>query len=302
VAGLIRLNREYRAEAAILEAFRTDRPELVKYARHRVFVLVNSLDLAVLEALRYGRGLRADDLIAVHFMVDAAHAARLRDRWDSFDLDTRLRVVDCPDRQIIRALHALVVKAQKEHPHTNVTVLLPRRTYAPVLGRLLHDRTADKISRAVSRIPDAAATIVPYDVQSRIREAFPDLIETRIAEEVEKVEARILRSENRTVDDYEHPDRSAAVIPVNSVIPGRRATIEGRVSEVEDVTKNHKTFRWIVVGDQSGEIRVTFRPGQGDDIEPGQVLRVTGKANQSGNREISMLDPTYKVIEVPEES
>jgi amino acid transporter len=302
VAGLIRLNREYRAEAAILEAFRTDRPELVKYARHRVFVLVNSLDLAVLEALRYGRGLRADDLIAVHFMVDATHAARLRNRWDSFDLDTRLRVVDCPDRQIIRALHALVVKAQKEHPHTNVTVLLPRRTYAPVLGRLLHDRTADKISRAVSRIPDAAATIVPYDVQSRIREAFPDLIETRIAQEVEKVEARILRSENRTVDDYEHPERPAAVIPVNSVIPGRRATVEGRVSQVEDETKNQKTYRWIVVGDDSGEIRVTFRPGQGDDIEPGQVLRVTGKANQSGNREIAMLDPTYKVIEVPEES
>ena len=70
---LIRLNREYRAEAAILEMFRTDRPELVKYARHRVFVFVNSVDLAVLEALRYGKGLRSDELIAVHFMVDAAH-------------------------------------------------------------------------------------------------------------------------------------------------------------------------------------------------------------------------------------
>ena len=302
VIALIRLNREYRAEAAILEAFRTDRPELVKYARHRVFVLVNSLDLAVLEALRYGKGLRADDLIAVHFMVDAAHAAQLRNRWDSFDLDTRLRVVDCPDRQIIRALHALVVKAQNEHPHTNVTLLLPRRIYAPVLGRLLHDRTADKISRAVSRIPDAAATIVPYDVQSRIREAFPDIVEMRIARQVEKVETRVLRSENQTVEDYEHPERPAAVIPVNSVIPGRRATVEGRVSQVEDITKNQKTFRWIVVGDESGEIRVTFRPGQGDDIQPGQVLRVTGKANQGGNREISMLDPTYKVIEVPEES
>ena len=109
---------------------------------------------------------------------------QLRKRWDDFDLDTRLRVVDCPDRQIIRALQALVAKARNEHPHTNVTVLLPRRTYAPVLGRLLHDRTADKISRAVSRIPDAAATIVPYDVQSRIREAFPDILEERIAAKV----------------------------------------------------------------------------------------------------------------------
>jgi amino acid transporter len=302
VMGLIRLNREYRAEAAILEAFRTDRPELVKYARHRVFVLVNSLDLAVLEALRYGKGLRADDLIAVHFMVDAAHAARLRKRWDGFDLDTRLRVVDCPDRQIIRALQALVLKAQNEHPHTNVTVLLPRRTYAPVLGRLLHDRTADKISRAVSRMPDAAATIVPYDVQSRIREASPDTLEVRIARKFEKLETRIWQGENRTVEAYEHPERSATVIPVGHVIPGRHATVQGRVSQLEDVSKGPKVSRWIVVGDDSGEIRVMFPPGQGGDIQPGQVLRVTGKVKQSGVDRMSMVDPTYKVIEDPEES
>ncbi|MFZ0902681.1 MAG: amino acid permease [Mycobacterium sp.] len=302
VIALIRLNREYRAESAILEAFRTDRPEMVKYSRHRVFVLVNSLDLAVLEALRYGKGLRADELVAVHFMVDAARAAQLRDRWDGFDLDTPLRVVDCPDRQIIRALQALVVKAQKEHPRTNVTVLLPRRTYAPVLGRLLHDRTADKISRAVSRIPDAAATIVPYDVQSRIREAFPDILEMRIARQVEKVEARIWRGESQPAEAYEHPERSAAVIPVGSVIPGRRATVEGRVSQLEDVAKGQRTSRWIVLGDDSGEIRVTFPPGQGADIQPGQVLRVTGKANQTRDRRVSIDNPTYQVIEVPEES
>ena len=302
VIALIRLNREYRAEAAILEAFRTDRPELVKYARHRVFVLVNSLDLAVLEALRYGKGLRADELIAVHFMVDTAHATQLRKRWEEFDLDTRLRVVDCPDRQIIRALLTLVVQAQQEHPNTNVTVLLPRRTYAPVLGRLLHDRTADKISKAVSRIPDAAATIVPYDVQSRIREAFPDIWEMRIARQVEKLENRIWRGENQAVEDYEHPERSAAVIPVGHVTPGRRATVEGRVSQVEDVGKGQTTSRWIVIGDDSGEIRVNFRSGQGDDIQPGQVVRVTGKVSQSGNRQMTIVDPTYQVIEVPQES
>ena len=302
VIALIRLNREYRAESAILEAFRTDRPQLVKYARHRVFILVNSLDLAVLEALRYGKGLRADELIAVHFMVDAQHAAELRKRWDDFDLDTRLRVVDCPDRQIIRALQALILKARNEHPDTNVTVLLPRRTYAPVLGRLLHDRTADKISRAVSRIPDAAATIVPYDVQSRIREAFPYILEQRIAVKIEQVENRIWQGENQTVEAYEHPETSASVIPVDHLIPGRRATVEGRVSQVEDMTKRRRTSRWIVVGDESGEIRVTFRPGHGEDIQPGQVLRVPGKANQSGIRQVSMVDPTYRVIDQPEES
>jgi len=296
---LVRLNREYRAEAAILEMFRTDRPELVKYARHRVFVFVNSVDLAVIEALRYGKGLRADELIAVHFMVDAAHAAQLRKRWDHFDLDTPLRIVDCPDRRVTRAAQVLVAKARDEHRNTNVTVLLPRRTFAPLLGRLLHDRTADKIARAVSLIPDAAATIVPYDVESRIKEAYPDRFEQRIAHEVDKVEAWVAQGQDQDVEAYEHPELSA-VITVAGLISGQRATVEGRVSQVEDISKGRRTLRQIIVGDNSGEVSVTFRPGHGGaDIQPGQLLRITGKARQSGNRPVWMIDPAYLVIEEP---
>ncbi|OMC53208.1 DNA-binding protein [Mycobacterium sp. IS-836] len=297
---LMRLNREYRAEAAILEMFRTDRPELVKYARHKVFVFVNSVDLAVIEALRYGRGLRADELVAVHFMIDEAHAQLIRKRWDHFELDTPLRVVDCPDRRITRAAQMLVAKARDEQRNTNVTVLLPRRTYAPLLGRLLHDRTADKVSRAVSLIPDAAATIVPYDVQSRIQQAYPDNFEQRIARELEKVEAWVNEDEEEKVEAYEHPDPGPSVITVAGLIPGQRATFEGRVNQVEDVNEGRRTRRQVVIGDNSGEISVTFRPGHGGaDIQPGQLLRITGKPKQTGNRPMSLVDPTYQVIEDP---
>lgn len=119
-------------------------------------------------------------------MIDAVQAAQLKRRWEHFNLETPLRIIECPDRRLTRAVQELVARARAEYRDTNVTVLLPRRSYSPLLGRLLHDRTADKIARAVSRMPDAAATIVPYDVQSRIREAFPDLIEQRIARQVEK--------------------------------------------------------------------------------------------------------------------
>jgi amino acid transporter len=300
VFGLIRLNREYRAEAAILEMFRTDRPDLVKYARHRVFVFVNSVDLAVIEALRYGKGLRADELIAVHFMVDAAYAAQLRNRWDHFELDTRLRVVDCPDRRITRAAQLFVAKARDEARDTNVTVLLPRRTYAPLLGRLLHDRTADKIARAVSVIPDAAATIVPYDVQTRIEEAYPDRFDQKIVRELDKVEAWVSRGEDQDIEAYEHPDPSRSVITVAGLIPGHRATFEGRVNQVEDTTEGRRTLRSVVVGDNSGEITITFQAGRsGADIQPGQLLRITGKPRQSGHRPISMADPAYHVVEDP---
>ena len=193
VYGLIRLNRQYRAEASVLEMSRTERPELAKYARLRVFVFVDSVDLAEVEALRYGKGLHAEELLAVHFVVDADHSAQLQERWRHFEHDTQLRVIDCPDRHLSRAAQELVLHVKRDHPDTKVTVLLPRRTYSAMLGRLLHDRTADKMARAVSRIPGATAIIVPYDVESRIARVDPEALAERVrretGEEVLTVEA-----------------------------------------------------------------------------------------------------------------
>ena len=174
VYGLIRLNKQYSAEASVLEMSRTERPEFAKYPRLRVFVFVDTIDLAEVEALRYGKGLHADELTAVHFVVDADHSAKLQERWQHFEHDTQLRVIDCPDRHLSKSAQELVLQVKRDHPDTKVTVLLPRRTYSAMLGRLLHDRTADKMARAVSRIQGATAIIVPYDVESRIARVNPD--------------------------------------------------------------------------------------------------------------------------------
>ena len=222
----------------------------------------------------------------------------LQKLWDRFDLDTPLRVVDCPDRQLHRAAQELVATERNEHPDTSVTVLLPRRAYGP-LERLLHDRTADKIAKAVSRTPGAAATIVPYDVESQISEAFPHTVEQRIARRFADVEARIWRGETHTTASYEQPERSPTAVAMSKLIPGRSATIEGRVSEVEDVTKRQQTVHSVLVGDDSGQIRITLRPEQGGaEIIPGQLLRITGQARRDDNSQaITMADPSYQVVE-----
>jgi amino acid transporter len=171
VFGLMRLNRQYRAETSVLEMSRTERPELIKHERHRVFVFVDHYDLAVVEALHYAAGLQPDKLTAVHFVIDAIHAGRLQQRWEHFQEQTPLRMIECPDRHLSKAGQELVLQEINDNPGTKVTVLLPRRTYAPLVGRLLHDRTADRIAAAVSRIPDATAQILAYDVGSRIARA-----------------------------------------------------------------------------------------------------------------------------------
>jgi hypothetical protein len=144
---------------------------------------------------------------------------------------------------------------------------------------------------------------VPYEVQSRIREAFPDLFEERLTREVEKIQARIIRRDRQRLDDYEHPEPPPAVIAVDGLISGHRATVEGRVCAVDEKISHGKTIRVVTIGDASGELRVKFGPGHGGtEIQPGQLLRLTGKAQQSGNRPVYMADPSYHIIEEPEKT
>jgi amino acid transporter len=173
VATLIWLNRQYSMEATVLETIGSRRqkakepPEPPTYSRRTVFVFVDDFDLATIAALRYARSLRPTTLQAVHFVVDNIQADRLRQDWVRANTGIVLEFVDCPDRRIAAAAAAMV-SAEATLPGVGVTAILPRRSYAPVVGRLLHDRTADKMAQVISRIPYAVATIVPFDVRSRV--------------------------------------------------------------------------------------------------------------------------------------
>ena len=166
---LIRLNREYRMEARVLARIgQRQRPaDPPTYARRTVYLFVDDFDLATVAALRYARSLRPTTLTAVHFVIDSAQAATLRQDWLNARTGVTLDFIDCADRRLARAA-AELVSAEAEKPGVGVTAILPRRGYSPLLGRLLHDRTADRIAGVVSRIPHAAATIVPFDVHSRL--------------------------------------------------------------------------------------------------------------------------------------
>jgi amino acid transporter len=172
VFALIRLNRQYRSEAGALQAIGDRRasgvgPSQPNYSRRVVVVFVDDFDLSTVAALRYAKGLRPTALRAVHFVIDTEQAEKLRQAWLP-DRSVSLEFVDTPDRRLTRAA-AELVSQETATPGTQVTVILPRRSFSPLLGRLLHDRTADKIAGVVSRVPNAAATIIPFDVQNRLR-------------------------------------------------------------------------------------------------------------------------------------
>ena len=169
VPALIRMNREYTAESEVLETISENQPPPPPhYSRRTTFVFVDGFDLATLAALRYARSMRPTSIRAVHFVIDSVRADKLREKWTRADRGVPLDFVDVSDRRLTRAA-AELVEREVSDPGTHVTVVLPRRSYSALLGRLLHDRTADKIAAVVNRIPRSAATIIPYDVESRVR-------------------------------------------------------------------------------------------------------------------------------------
>src|SRR5258708_5984130 len=326
---LIRVTREYRMEAEVLERIEARRrlepaeSTSPTYSRRTVYVFVDAFDLATLAGLRYARSLRPTSLRAVHFVLDSAQATKLRQDWLRANTGVALDLVDCPDRRLAKAA-AEVVQAEALVPGVGVPAVLPRRSYTPLLGRLLHDRTADRIASVVSQIPHAAATIVPFDVRSRVesliakeRERAAGVTVTATAEqpeepakpEVSGTEERVrsgLKAPAETVEppsvtasdalDYNRPAPSTGATPIGQLPKRGRATVEGRVHAVEIVPVERNTVLACEIVDSTGQLTAMFYgrsyiPG----LDPGAKVRLTGQGGSRG-RAVVMINPAYELL------
>ena len=179
VYSLTRTNHQYRVEDVVLEeGVAVEACEAKILRRHVVVILIDRIDLAAARAIQYARTLMPDDLRAVHFNIDNQRAERLMERWQRVGL-TRLPldVIDCPDRRLGRA--ALELAAELADGETEVSILLPRRSYGRAWRRILHDQTADRIVDIVSQLSHVNATIVPFLVAPGIEERRPLTLPSR---------------------------------------------------------------------------------------------------------------------------
>ncbi|MDX6416036.1 MAG: hypothetical protein QOG28_656, partial [Trebonia sp.] len=339
VPALIRLNAEYRDEAEVLETVTGEQPPPAPhYSRRVVFVFVDSFDLATLAALRYARSLRPTQIRAVHFVIDSLRAEKLRDKWMRADRGVALDFIDCPDRRLIKAATDLAER-EIEDPGTHVTVILPRRSYSPLLGRLLHDRTADKIAAAVSRIPRSAATIVPYDVPSRVAvlQARQAAAKAGRAGKVAGPAAPAVSTSPTSVSPTPVSPTSASAaavdlaataremaresdvvtahsVPVQSgngttpglaaigTVTGGKVTVEGKVRVVEIRPVERNSVLAVEINDSTGNLTAMF---YGRSHIPGLIcgarVRFTGSARIRGGQPV-MINPAYELVSHGEEA
>jgi amino acid transporter len=305
---LIRLNREYRMEAEVLEnisgrkdaGITTREPN---YSRRVVLIFVDDVDLATFAAVRYARGLRPTTLRAVHFVIDTAQAQKVHEKWVRFGQDIPLEMIDTPDRRLTRASLELVNR-EAQAPRTQVTVVLPRRGYAPLTGRLLHDRTADKIAEVISRVPHAAATIIPFDVESRVHllHARHTAVEAGGAEKATPVPSRGKEKPTPAANGRQHgasggPAAAAdGVTPIAALGAGAKSAVIGRVKAIEiRPMENSCVFEAAVVDDTGTLTAMFYGRNHITGFEPGARLRLDGKVSMRGGGP-AMINPAYELL------
>ena len=318
VPALIRLNSEYRSESEVLETLSGNQPPPPPhYGRRTVLVFVDGFDVATLAALRYARSQRPTTIRAVHFVIDNVQAERLRQKWTRADRGVPLDFIDVPDRRLTRAAAELVEREAAE-PDTFVTVVLPRRSYSALLGRLLHDRTADKIAAVVSRIPRSAATIVPYDVESRVRvlqerqaakiaasgsavvaaQPGPAAARSAVAEPA-VAQPSVAKNGNgsaRAAKDGDRPSPAPGVTQIGSLTTPGRAVVEGRVIVVEIRPVQRNSVLACDINDGTGVLTALF---YGRSHIPGIVcgarVRLHGAVGMKNGQPV-MTNPAYELL------
>jgi amino acid transporter len=336
VFALIRLNREYRSEAEVLEHIEGQvtaghMPRQPNFTRRVVVVFVDDWDLATIAAIRYAKSLRPTSVRAVHFAIDSAVATRLQAAWQA-ERGVQLEIVDCPDRRLTWAAEELV-RTEASVPGTQVTAILPRRSYSPLISRLLHDRTADKIAGVVSRVPNAAATIIPFDVRNRVRvlqerqaaraakaaaaqpvpadtagEAQPGAAAAQkplpvppTGPDQRELAADTAAATPDTVPlpgagSYMRPVPPPGVNPIGSLHQPGKAVVEGRVRVVEIRPVERNSVLVAEISDATGDLTAMFYGRQ--DI-PGMMcgarVRFRGPVGIKNGKPV-MVNPAYELI------
>ena len=286
---LIRTHRRYEAESAILGEGAAERAvEAKPLRRHVVFVLVDRLDLATARAVQYAKTLSVDEVRAVHFVIDSVRAQALSDRWVRLGMrNLPLELVECPDRRLVRCCLELAAEAAQDG-ETEVTLLMPRRIYGTFYSRLLHDRTADRLSSAVSRLEHVNATIVPFDVNGELKE-----LEHRTSGPVRVPQSHADKVESELDQKAIHVPGTT---PIPSLRPRQRARVAGRVKSITVQPWGDVPSLQIQLTDDHGKLNVAFLGRrQIAGIAPGSRIVVEGTvADVRG--QLTMINPEYEFI------
>ena len=295
VMAFLRLRRQYTREQEALSVKR-HQERATSIARHDVTILVDSVDIATVGAIRYARSLKPRNLTAVHFVIDDRRAEQIQKAWAKSDAldDVTLELIDCPDRRLANAALDYAIR-MTEKPDVELTLLLPRRAYSGFLGRLLHDQTAEEIAAPISQLPRVVATIVPFDVARITSGATIDVHHQREVRKVVKSTTPTPKTDAPVnIEPISHYAEN--VTKIGEIQWRKRAQVQGRVTSIKTAPRGAAPALQVEIWDETGGVSLQFL-GRRDiaGLEVGSQMRAEGMVGEDEGSMV-ILNPSYELL------
>ncbi|MCX6013658.1 MAG: APC family permease, partial [Chloroflexi bacterium] len=128
---------------------------------HFVIVPIDDINNASLRAISFARTI-CKDIIVLHITADETNAEKIQQKMQKYAPDMKLVILESPLRAFMRPLLNYVNAVHEQNPGQFVTIVLPEFITAHWWERFLHNRTAERLTRAFKKHPNVAVILVPY--------------------------------------------------------------------------------------------------------------------------------------------
>jgi amino acid transporter len=139
-----------------------DNPEQI---HNLTIVPVAALDLPGMRALAYAASLQ-QPLLALHVSPTDDEAERFRDYWRQWGDHLPLEVIISPHRAIVAPMVNYISSLHRQRPDLTLTAILPEIVVRHWWHRILHNRTAARLRRALRPLPKVVVTTIPFHLPS----------------------------------------------------------------------------------------------------------------------------------------
>jgi amino acid transporter len=132
---------------------------------HLTIVPLASLDLPSMRALAYAASLQ-QPVLTLHVSPTDGEAERFRNYWRAWGDHLPLEVLVSPYRALVAPMVNYIESLHRQRPDLTLTVILPEIVVRHWWQRILHNRTAARLRRALRPLPKIVVTTVPFHLPS----------------------------------------------------------------------------------------------------------------------------------------
>ncbi|NGQ96664.1 amino acid permease [Brevibacillus sp. SYP-B805] len=127
----------------------------------KVIIPISGISKLVLQSISYAQSI-SDDIVVVTVGFDDEQAAKIRDKWEQWDLDIPLIILRSPYRTLLGPLLKYIDTLEKEKEAEFLTVVVPQFVVKKWWHTLLHNQTALLLRTVLINRKDVVVSTIPF--------------------------------------------------------------------------------------------------------------------------------------------